>query len=814
MEDWFVFTGATKFISDKRMHDSTSMTSEACEGFHQIIKALFYESDFQAAAELINSGKEAYQDIENSILDLNSKGKFVKAEMNEKSESLERSKELYLTFGQVLNDFSANVNIQDIQDGLDHIAAIFEILDLIVTDFELNMIKQHIHSIFGWIISTNMLDKFVKILTLGNSSSEWLAKMRTLQILCHMSEGLRIFNPEEDAWALIPDEGYYKILYQKLNDAELLIRIRECLETDCLEVVETASTTIGYFVKNDLDLGKTLEEYGVISALIKIIGTNQADSINESALWWIFNICRKYLPDADRLLKDKEEDPIYAIMFKIGDLMYSMKMELRSCYCYMILTCGYALPHMTQYSEELKALCERTIELLQADDVTLVNWWFMSMTNSVRADSHFVSYFNNSMAIQAIQKHMLSPGDNLQVQAIMNYLNEISLESLLTFDNNIIVSLHYAYQSHTRFRKDIVIIFMNIVKAASTKLLVKYNKDLFKFVFEAVADFKSDNDELILKQYNQSMVAIDIVYLLSSLEFMHTIWWEATHDMLASHLSADKVNKLEPAVGFFYDWYQMWEMRGAGSIMNSNKTDPVLEQCANILLDVLKEIGIKTSSNQFSGFNNDYGSPNTLIGAKERLQDFVELLEDKIFKTGPIESDHQFTSDYIWVKVHDMAGNREFEMNQEVKFIEFESEIINRCKIDFPQIEYEDDRGDKIIIDSEYSFDHAIKQAVELSKRQTLDQVYFDVFLAEKPGYVFKCIRWSREFLKDSKYGNNDYCDRCESSSSYRRSTTPVIGRSHTQKYSTPAPRLRMTSTNYTRTPTHRTYTPMRGSRF
>lgn len=91
----------------------------------------------------------------------------------------------------------------------------------------------------------------------------------------------------------------------------------------------------------------------------------------------------------------------------------------------------------------------------------------------------------------------------------------------------------------------------------------------------------------------------------------------------------------------------MWEMRGAGSIMNSNKTDPVLEQCANILLDVLKEIGIKTSSNQFSGFNNDYGSPNTLIGAKERLQDFVELLEDKIFKTGPIESDHQFTSDYI-----------------------------------------------------------------------------------------------------------------------------------------------------------------------
>lgn len=104
-------------------------------------------------------------------------------------------------------------------------------------------------------------------------------------------------------------------------------------------------------------------------------------------------------------------------------------------------------------------------------------------------------------------------------------------------------------------------------------------------------------------------------------------------------------------------------------------------------------------------------------------------------------------------------GNSEFEMTQDVKFVEFEQEIIDRFKLAFPLIEYEDDRGDKIIIDSEYSFDNAIKVAVEQSKNRRFDQIYFDVFISEKPGYIFNCNRCRHDFLRDSKYGINDYCD-------------------------------------------------------
>jgi hypothetical protein len=156
-------------------------------------------------------------------------------------------------------------------------------------------------------------------------------------------------------------------------------------------------------------------------------------------------------------------------------------------------------------------------------------------------------------------------------------------------------------------------------------------------------------------------------------------------------------------------------------------------------LDLLKEIGLKITSNQFGGFMRD----KSHMGAKERLQDFVETLESKMYRMDQNEVEHQFKTDFILVKIHDVYGkdNREFEMTQDVRFEDFEKEIKERYRIAFPLIQFEDDRRDKITIDTEYTFERAIKQAVDLSMNSRLDQVIFDVFLSEKPGYVFTCRR-------------------------------------------------------------------------
>lgn len=170
---------------------------------------------------------------------MNTKGKFSQSIMNEKSEALENSKQLFLSFSQILNDLSPNSNLEHVLYGLDHILNIFEVLDHIVIDYELAMIKPHIHSIFGCIINTNMFEKFIDILNIGEGQEEANAKISTLRILCHLSSGINFFNPNLPA-PLIADDGFYNILGNNLSNAELLIKIRDCIRSDCVEVVEQA----------------------------------------------------------------------------------------------------------------------------------------------------------------------------------------------------------------------------------------------------------------------------------------------------------------------------------------------------------------------------------------------------------------------------------------------------------------------------------------------------------------------------------------------------------------------------------------------
>ena len=136
-----------------------------------------------------------------------------------------------------------------------------------------------------------MFENFLKILELRDEKEFSRVKITTLKILCHISMGLQFFdNVNEDLFALIPDEGYYRILNDKLGDAELLIRIRDCLKSGCVEVTEQSCITLGYFVKNNLDLRKALEDYGIMNALNEITNLNQVNSINEYSMWCTFNI--------------------------------------------------------------------------------------------------------------------------------------------------------------------------------------------------------------------------------------------------------------------------------------------------------------------------------------------------------------------------------------------------------------------------------------------------------------------------------------------------------------------------------------------
>lgn len=72
-----------------------------------------------------------------------------------------------------------------------------------------------------------MFEKFLKILDLGDQPEVSIPKITTLKILSHLSNGLRFFDPGENTYPLLVDEGYFTVLSQRLSDAELLVRIKD-----------------------------------------------------------------------------------------------------------------------------------------------------------------------------------------------------------------------------------------------------------------------------------------------------------------------------------------------------------------------------------------------------------------------------------------------------------------------------------------------------------------------------------------------------------------------------------------------------------
>ena len=722
---------------------------------------------------------------------------------------MEQCKELQLSFSKIVNEFNTKFDIKTIKFWLDQILILFDVLDCITLDYEKSMIKPTIHGIFSWIISTNIFESFSKILDLSEDEDSSLAKVSTLRILWHISTGLVTFySPNEDLPALIEDDGYYKIINEKLNDVELIIRIRDWIESSWVEVWEQAWITIGYFVMNNLDLRKPLEEYGIINVLLNTMSLEQVASINEYSLWCLFNIWRKYLPIAEKITRNQEDDVIFKIAYKIGEMLYGMETTSIYWFWYMILIWGYIFEHIVQYQKELKLLWDKIIELADWQEVTIINWWFITITRSVRADSIIAGFFNSPELFVSMQKYILSPTDTSLVKYVISFIKEISNENLASFESKLFSSLFFIHQSQSRSSKDVIQIFTNILKANGSKILLKQSKDFVKFALSSINDFKNENDKVISSIYHKDILTIDISYLLSALEMVYNLILETSNESMGTEATVDKIGKLEDTATFFFDCYTQWERDRSFS---SNYTDSIIEEWCNIFLEVLKELGNKLVSTHIGGFSRD----KSMNSAKDRLQIIIENLENKIYKTGPIDSEIRYKSNDILVKVYNLNGkeNREFLMPIDVKFLEIEREIQDRYRNDFIIIQFEDISRQKITIDSDFTLDHAIKLADEISKRQRADQLTLELFVSEREGYIFNCLNWRSDFLKESKYGNNDFWDRWEderrNSYNYRRSATPVINRSYTSNH-TPAPRSRVTNSSFTRSQTHRTYTPTR----
>ena len=183
------------------------------------------------------------------------------------------------------------------------------------------------------------------------------------------------------------------------------------------------------------------------------------------------------------------------------------------------------------------------------------------------------------------------------------------------------------------------------------------------------------------------------------------------------------------------------------------------------------------------------------------------MLENMILRVGPINEDHQYKEDDIFVKMIDLHTKKviEFRMDLNTNFEDLEKYIWDTYNYRFPFIEHE-----KIqIIDSNFTLENAIKYSDEKSRFDRLDSITLIIYVDEKPGFILSCRIWRRDFLSEDERA--DYWNEWENqrrNGSYRntRSSTPNVRRANTS-YQTPKPSSRYGNSSFTRAQTR---TPLR----
>lgn len=622
-------------------------------------------------------------------------------------------------------------------------------------------------------------------------------------------------NGDGAQWSLQPNKNYFESLSEILTDSDLIYRIRKWVNSSWVEVIQQACITIGYFVKNNVEISEKLNDYKIIDDIIAYITYQQTDEINRMALWCIYNIWQKYLPLTEKVPKKKEEDEVYQISFKLAQYMFQTEItpENISCHWYVILSFSYTLDHIVGYSEETKWIWDHIVNLVKnSSDNSLVNWWFIAMTRAIQNDSKYATLFSlDSEFWSKCSQMMIDSSDPARLSWIIRFLHQMSICGQLNIDSHRFSTLNFSFNMGERQGKDIVKMLINHINTVGWKSLLSSVKDFMAFVFSSINNFINRDDKIIRDVYYKDNLTLDIEFFLKSWMLLESLSKEMSKDQFETHLSENIVCKLEDTVKFLYDCYTQWEEDYANISFGAHPIDNVFDAATKLLIVVLKHIYEKSAPlSSLIGFSRDQGLRN----AHEKLMNYIDVLESKINPNyQPVASEeHKFVDSEILCRIYDeiTKNTREFLMQENTKVYELISEICKTFNMNDALIHHIDHKDVKTTINSDEALNNALQYSYNYSMDNRLERITFDIILDKDPGYWFDCKHWRKDFWSLSKYGNNDYWEDWSSYySRNNRSRTPLVERGRSGIGSTPNQRSRI-GERYGNTTSTRYVTPTR----
>lgn len=221
------------------------------------------------------------------------------------------------------------------------------------------------------------------------------------------------------------------------------------------------------------------------------------------------------------------------------------------------------------------------------------------------------------------------------------------------------------------------------------------------------------------------------------------------------------ISKLEKPIGCFSDCYQQWKSDHYNRKYDNLMKDSTIDQSAKHLCETIKKISDKlnkvTKSFRYEG-NSE------LDTVSNKIYDYITCLESGIYNyESNFQEEHKFRNDQIEIIIYDKEyknNDMSFIYPANCRFEDVISDVTNHFKITDPKIQFSDDRGDMITIDSSQVFDKALQFAWENSMKGKLDMIRLDLQIESKSIIPVRCRSCRNEFLITSEYVHSDICQQ------------------------------------------------------
>lgn len=172
-----------------------------------------------------------------------------------------------------------------------------DVFSLYTQRYELIEISDHVRRIFDLVLSSNLFENFLQLLTTEEDKKVAVIKLEALRCIGLISVGIKLFNVNSNTDISMDkdnDHQFQQRLLAYLNNQNLQLIILNQINSNCLEVREQAYLTLGHMIRHGADLEMMMIEGGFLEQILTQVDLQVTSNCIRLMAWLLYIISKKY----------------------------------------------------------------------------------------------------------------------------------------------------------------------------------------------------------------------------------------------------------------------------------------------------------------------------------------------------------------------------------------------------------------------------------------------------------------------------------------------------------------------------------------